>query len=83
VRPSQSPQLGYARVSTEHQSLDQQTDALAAAGVESDRVYSYKLSGASTRQQRPALPHSWITHAKAMPSWLPVSTGWAALQPRS
>jgi DNA invertase Pin-like site-specific DNA recombinase len=48
-------QLGYARVSTEHQSLDQQTDALAAAGVESDRVYSDKLSGTSTRQQRPGL----------------------------
>jgi DNA invertase Pin-like site-specific DNA recombinase len=48
-------QLGYARVSTEHQSLDQQTDALVAAGVENDRVYSDKLSGASTRQQRPGL----------------------------
>jgi DNA invertase Pin-like site-specific DNA recombinase len=47
-------QLGYARVSTEHQSLDQQVDALAAAGVESNRVYSDKLSGTSTRQ-RPGL----------------------------
>src|SRR5258705_3234945 len=48
-------QLGYARVSTGHQSLDQQLDALAAAGVQSDRVYSDKLSGTSTRQQRPGL----------------------------
>ena len=48
-------QLGYTRVSTEHQSLDQQTDALAAAGVEGSRVYSDKLSGTSTRQQRPGL----------------------------
>jgi DNA invertase Pin-like site-specific DNA recombinase len=48
-------QLGYARVSTEHQSLDQQVDALAAAGVESPRIYSDKLSGTSTRQQRPGL----------------------------
>jgi DNA invertase Pin-like site-specific DNA recombinase len=48
-------QLGYARVSTEHQSLDQQTDALSAAGVESGRIYSDKLSGTSTRQQRPGL----------------------------
>src|SRR6201991_3254849 len=48
-------QLGYARVSAEHQSLDQQTDALAAAGVEGSRVYSDKLSGTSTRQQRPGL----------------------------
>src|ERR1700720_2385767 len=48
-------QLGYARVSTGHQSLDQQVDALTAAGVDSDRVYSDKLSGASTREQRPGL----------------------------
>jgi len=48
-------QLGYARVSTAHQSLDQQTDALTAAGVDPARVYSDKLSGASTREQRPGL----------------------------
>ena len=48
-------QLGYARVSTGHQSLDQQVDALTAAGVESARVYSDKLSGTSTREQRPGL----------------------------
>ncbi len=48
-------QLGYARVSTEHQSLDQQLDALTAAGVDADRVYRDKLSGASARVQRPGL----------------------------
>jgi DNA invertase Pin-like site-specific DNA recombinase len=48
-------QLGYARVSTGHQSLDQQVDALTAAGVDSARVYSDKLSGMSTREQRPGL----------------------------
>ena len=48
-------QLGYARVSTGHQSLDQQVDALSAAGVETTRVYSDKLSGTSTRKQRPGL----------------------------
>src|ERR1700733_4686242 len=48
-------QLGYARVSTTHQSLDQQMDALTAAGVDSARVYTDKLSGTSTRQQRPGL----------------------------
>src|SRR6202790_3224638 len=48
-------QLGYARVSTGHQSLDQQVDALTAAGVDANRVYSDKLSGASTREQRPGL----------------------------
>lgn len=48
-------QLGYARVSTGHQSLDQQVDALTAAGVDSARVYTDKLSGTSTREQRPGL----------------------------
>ena len=48
-------QLGYARVSTAHQSLDQQLDALTAAGVDATRVYTDKLSGTSTRQQRPGL----------------------------
>lgn len=47
--------LGYARVSTTHQSLDQQHDALIAAGVDAARVYSDKLSGTSTREQRPGL----------------------------
>jgi DNA invertase Pin-like site-specific DNA recombinase len=48
-------QLGYARVSTAHQSLDQQMDALTGAGVDAARVYTDKLSGTSTRQQRPGL----------------------------
>lgn len=47
--------LGYARVSTTHQSLDQQHDALTAAGVDESRVYSDKLSGTATREQRPGL----------------------------
>jgi DNA invertase Pin-like site-specific DNA recombinase len=47
--------LGYARVSTGHQSLDQQVDALHAAGVDPERVYRDKLSGTSTREQRPGL----------------------------
>ena len=48
-------QLGYARVSTDHQSLDQQLDALAEAGVDAKRTYTDKLSGTSTREQRPGL----------------------------
>ncbi|KAA0117292.1 recombinase family protein [Mycolicibacterium sp. P9-22] len=47
--------LGYVRVSTGHQSLDQQVDALTAAGVGGSRIYSDKLSGTSTREQRPGL----------------------------
>jgi DNA invertase Pin-like site-specific DNA recombinase len=52
---STATQLGYARVSTGHQSLDQQVDALTAAGVDGTRVYSDKLSGTSPREQRPGL----------------------------
>src|ERR1700748_718700 len=48
-------QIGYARVSTGHQSLDQQVDALTAAGVDPERIYQDKLSGTSTREQRPGL----------------------------
>jgi DNA invertase Pin-like site-specific DNA recombinase len=55
VQHPRRAQLGYARVSTGHQSLDQQVDALTAAGVEADRVYSDKLSGTSAREQRPGL----------------------------
>ncbi|MGO9157330.1 recombinase family protein [Mycobacterium sp.] len=47
--------LGYARVSTGHQSLDQQRDALHAAGVDPARLYSDKLTGTSTKEQRPGL----------------------------
>ena len=43
--------LGYARVSTGHQSLDQQHDALIAAGVE--RIFDDTMSGA--REDRPGL----------------------------
>ncbi len=53
--PATGQLLGYARVSTGHQSLDAQTDALTAAGVDPDRVYSDKLTGTSTREQRAGL----------------------------
>lgn len=47
--------LGYARVSTGHQSLDAQIDAISAEGVEPERIYRDKLTGTSTREQRPGL----------------------------
>jgi DNA invertase Pin-like site-specific DNA recombinase len=53
--PTTGAQLGYARVSTGHQSLDQQLDGLTAAGVSPDRIYRDRLSGTSTREQRPGL----------------------------
>jgi DNA invertase Pin-like site-specific DNA recombinase len=57
-------QLGYVRVSTGHQSLDQQTDALTAAGVDAGRIYSDRLSGMSTREHRPGLA-SLLDYARA------------------
>lgn len=46
--------LGYARVSTTGQDLDAQLRALAAAGVETGRVFTDKLSG-SAKTVRPGL----------------------------
>ena len=61
--PTTGAQLGYARVSTGHQSLDQQLDALSAAGVNPKRVYRDKLSGTSTREQRPG-PAALLDYAR-------------------
>lgn len=47
--------LGYARVSTGHQSLEAQTDALEAAGIAVARMFVDKLSGTSRREERPGL----------------------------
>jgi DNA invertase Pin-like site-specific DNA recombinase len=47
--------IGYARVSTGHQSLDAQQDALQKAGVDTDRIYTDKLSGTKKRSARPGL----------------------------
>lgn len=59
--PATGQLLGYARVSTGHQSLDAQTDALNAVGV--DRMWSDKLTGTSTREQRPGLA-ALLDHAR-------------------
>ena len=47
--------LGYARVSTGHQHLEAQRDALTDAGVDPGRIYVDKLTGTSTKEQRPGL----------------------------
>ncbi|GAA4386018.1 recombinase family protein [Tsukamurella soli] len=51
----------YLRVSTDHQSLDQQRDALVAARIEPDRVFTDKLSGAAG-SARPGLAEAlgWL-----------------------
>ena len=43
--------VGYARVSTDEQSLDLQLDALRKAGVEDDQIFTDKASAASTRRR--------------------------------
>lgn len=48
-----STTLGYARVSTTGQDLDAQLTVLAAAGVDTDRIFTDKLSGVGTH--RPGL----------------------------
>jgi DNA invertase Pin-like site-specific DNA recombinase len=53
--PATGVQIGYVRISTGHQVLDQQLDALTAAGVNPERIYRDTLSGTSTREQRPGL----------------------------
>jgi DNA invertase Pin-like site-specific DNA recombinase len=45
--------LGYARVSATRQSLQRQLDALATAGISTDRIYSDKRTG--TTVDRPGL----------------------------
>jgi DNA invertase Pin-like site-specific DNA recombinase len=47
--------IGYVRVSTTHQTLDAQTDALTAAGVDAGRIYRDKLRGTRKRSERPGL----------------------------
>lgn len=55
ITPTTGQLLGYARVSTGHQSLDAQRDALTAAGVVPERLWFDKLTGTSTKEQRPGL----------------------------
>ena len=43
--------IGYARVSTEQQSLDRQIDALNKYGVEAENIFTEKMTG--TKKDRP------------------------------
>lgn len=48
--PRPNMNLGYARVSTTKQNLDRQLDALAAAGIPTERTWADKKSGATTNR---------------------------------
>ena len=55
IIPSELPestgwQIGYARVSTEEQSVDMQVAALIKSGVDPDNIYSENVSGVSKRR---------------------------------
>ena len=43
-------EIGYARVSTQHQDLDRQIDALAKAGIPDQRIYADKATGSHMRR---------------------------------
>jgi len=45
-------ELGYARVSTTHQDLDRQLDALAKHGIPAERTYADKKTGATVDRPR-------------------------------
>ena len=49
-RPASAVTLGYARVSTQKQSLERQLDSLTAAGVAPGRIYTDKRTGANSER---------------------------------
>ncbi|MBG0825933.1 recombinase family protein [Planomonospora sp. ID91781] len=49
--PARGLELGYARVSTTKQSLERQLDALTAAGIPAERIYTDKKTGASIERE--------------------------------
>ena len=66
-----SARVGYTRVSTVSQTLDQQNTALDAAGV--TKVFSDVMSGRGATGQ--AWHSCWPTYARATPWWCGSSTG--------
>jgi hypothetical protein len=68
---TEGQRIGYVRVSTVAQTLDQQRDALERAGVA--KTFADTMSGA--RDDRPGLAAMMGTSGRAIPSWYGSSTG--------
>jgi DNA invertase Pin-like site-specific DNA recombinase len=51
VRPQRGVELGYARASATRESLVRQLDALSAAGVPDERIYTDKKTGSSLERE--------------------------------
>jgi DNA invertase Pin-like site-specific DNA recombinase len=58
----------YLRVSTGQQSIDQQYDAIEAAGITPDRIFTDTASGRAVVTD-PAGRSAWVTSVKAIASW--------------
>jgi DNA invertase Pin-like site-specific DNA recombinase len=56
--------IGYARVSTNDQTLDLQLDALKTAGCDPQHIYQDTASGAKTSTERPGLTDA-LSHLRA------------------
>src|SRR5579859_1651215 len=56
--------IGYARVSTNDQTLSLQLDALAASGCDPAHIYTDTLSGATASSERPGLTEA-LSHLRA------------------
>jgi len=68
--------IGYARVSTDGQTLQAQTEALHAAGCA--RIFAEKISGAHADRPQLAKAIAVLHWAKVTRWWSASSTGWRA-----
>ena len=66
-------ELGYARVSTSKQDLERQIEALAETGIDRERIYVDKKSGATV--ERPASRRCLAMPVRATSSLCTHSTG--------
>ena len=60
---------GYARVSTEEQNLDLQMDALRAAGIPENQIFTEKLSGKTTKRPQLELCRKVMRKGDALVVW--------------